>query len=495
VGEPPADELAYLTIAELAALLQSRKLSPVELIDATFARLKARNESLNAFVYLNEEYARDAAKAAARALMAGENASPLLGIPTAIKDLSDSRPGWQGTLGGIRALKDHVIDSYCYFAERMEQAGAIALGKTNSPTMGFRGTCDNYLFGPTRNPFDLSRNSGGSSGGSAAAVADGLVPFGEGTDGGGSIRIPAAWTSTYGFKGSSGRLARLARPQAFNPGTLFTFEGCITRTVEDTALVMEAMSGHDSRDPYSLPDRVAWLDGLKGSVRGWNVAFTPDYGAFPVDDRVKRMVAQAAEAFEEAGANVEEVGIEMRHSALELSEVWCRLMIPGSVVQTERLKAAGIDLLKDHRSDLPPELLRHLEEGRTQTALDSMRDQEVRTEVYDAIEAVFANHDLLIGPTLTCRPVENAADGNTLGPETINGERVNRLIAGCPTFHFNFTGHPAASVPAGLVEGKWPVGLQIAGRKFGDAHVITASAEYERLRPWKQHYDVCRDRE
>jgi amidase len=488
------DELGYLTIGELASLLRSRKLSPVELIDATLARLKARNESLNAFVYLNEEYARGAAKAAERALIAGDDHSPFLGVPTAIKDLSDSRPGWQGTLGGIRALKDHVIDSYCYFAERMERAGAIALGKTNSPTMGFRGTCDNYLFGPTRNPFDLTRNSGGSSGGSAAAVADGLVPFGEGTDGGGSIRIPAAWTGTYGFKGSSGRLARLARPQAFNPGTLFTFEGCITRTVEDTALVMEAMSGHDSRDPFSLPDRVAWRDALKGSVRGWNIGFTSDYGSFPVDPRVKAMVAQAAKAFQEAGANVEDVRIELRHPALELSEIWCRLMIPGSVVQTERLRMAGIDLLKDYRSDLPPELLRYLEEGRTYTALDSMRDQEVRTEVYDAIEAVFAGHDLLIGPTLTSLPVENSGDGNTLGPETINGELTNRLIGWCPTFLFNFTGHPAASVPAGLVEGKWPVGLQITGRKFGDGDVLTASAEYERLRPWQKDYQVCRDR-
>jgi len=376
----------------------------------------------------------------------------------------------------------------------MEKAGAIPVGKTNSPTMGFRGTCDNYLFGPTRNPFDLGRNSGGSSGGSAAAVADGLVPFAEGTDGGGSIRIPAAWTNTYGFKGSSGRLARLARPQAFSPGTLFTFEGCITRTVEDTALVMEAMSGHDPRDPYSLPDAVDWPGALGGSVRGWRVAFTPDYGGFPVDPAVKAIVTAAAKAFEEAGAIVEEVSPAIRHSALELGDIWCRLMIVTSVLQTERFRRAGIDFLGDHRADLPPELLFYLEEARSYTVLDSMADQEVRTQVYDAIEAVFETHDLLLGPTLTCPPVENATDGNTLGPATVAGEPISRLIGWCPTFLFNFTGHPAASVPAGLVDGKWPAGLQIAGRKFADAAVITASAEYERRRPWRDLYKLCQER-
>ena len=200
-----ADELAYKSISELADLVHGRKVSPVEIVDAAFERIRRRNPSLNAFVYLNEDYACEQARRMEAAIQAGQDLGPLQGIPTAIKDLQDSRPGWVGTLGGIRALKDNVIDSYCNFAERMEKAGAIPLGKTNSPTMGFRGTCDNFLFGPTHNPFDLGKNSGGSSGGSAAAVADGLIPFGEGTDGGGSIRIPAAWCGLFGLKATSGR--------------------------------------------------------------------------------------------------------------------------------------------------------------------------------------------------------------------------------------------------------------------------------------------------
>src|SRR5262249_53205469 len=154
------------------------------------------------------------------------------GVPVAIKDLFDSKPGWVTTLGGIRALARFVTHHHCCFAERIEKAGGILLGKTNSPVMGFRGICDNYLFGPSRNPFNTAKNTGGSSGGSAAAVADGLLPLAEGTDGGGSIRIPAAWCGVYGYKASFGRLPYLSRPNAFGGDTPFLFEGPITRSVE-----------------------------------------------------------------------------------------------------------------------------------------------------------------------------------------------------------------------------------------------------------------------
>lgn len=182
--------------------------------------------------------------------MSGDEVGPLHGVPTAMKDLFDFKPGWPTTFGGVRAFENFVADFYCAWAERMEAAGAIIMGKTNSPVMGFRGTCDNYMFGPTRNPFDLSRNSGGSSGGSAAAVADGLLPIAEGTDGGGSVRIPASWCGVYGFKQSYGRVPYTGRPNAFGSIFPFIFEGIISRTVEDAALGLNALSGYDPRDPF-----------------------------------------------------------------------------------------------------------------------------------------------------------------------------------------------------------------------------------------------------
>ena len=484
------EELSYLSIRELSTLIAGKQLSPVELIEASLARIHAVNPAINAFVYLNEDFALEQARIVERQIQHGENVGPLAGLPTAIKDLTDSRPGWVGTLGGIPALRSYVIDAYCNFAERMERAGAIAIGKTNSPTMGFRGTCDNFLFGPTKNPFDLSKNSGGSSGGSAAAVAAGFVPFAEGTDGGGSIRIPAAWCGTFGFKGTSGRVARLSRPSAFSGSSLFTFEGCLTRSVEDTAFVLDALCGPDARDPYSLTDTVDWLASLNGSVDGMKVAYSKNLGVFPVDARVQATVDTAVKAFEDGGAIVEEVDIELRRSPEELGDLWCRLMVPTSIVRVENLKKAGIDLRGNHPGDLPAELTYWMDVVSRQSLLDGVSDQAIRTEVYDAISPVFENHDLLLAPTLICPPVENAEDGNTLGPAEVNGTPLNRLIGWCPTFFFNFTGHPAASVPAGLVDGKWPAGLQIVGDRFQDANVMRASAFYETARPWKQTYSL-----
>src|SRR5438105_5832002 len=184
--------------------------------------------------------------------MAGQQLGPLHGVPSAIKDLFDFKPGWPSTFGGIRALKDLKLDLSCIYAERIERAGAIILGKTNSPVMGFRGVCDNYLFGPSRNPFNVAKNTGGSSGGSAGAVADGLFPLAEGTDGGGSIRIPASWCGVYGYKAAFGRLPLCTRPNAFSSDTPFIFEGPLTRNVRDAALALSALAGYDARDPFAL---------------------------------------------------------------------------------------------------------------------------------------------------------------------------------------------------------------------------------------------------
>src|SRR5439155_4154138 len=264
-----------------AIRIRRHQLSPVEVVDAFIERIEQRNKSLNAFVYLGFEDARKRAKEAEQALMAGAALGPLHGVPTAMKDLFDFKPGWVSTFGGVRAFKNLVVDLYCTYAERIERAGAILLGKTNSPVMGFRGTCDNYWFGPTRNPFDLSRNTGGSSGGSAAAVADGLVPIAEGTDGGGSIRIPASWCGVYGFKASFGRVPYVSRPNAFSGDIPFLFEGTLTRTVEDAALGLTALAGYHPGDPLSLDERVDFMSALGRPVKGMRIAYSPNLDVFP----------------------------------------------------------------------------------------------------------------------------------------------------------------------------------------------------------------------
>lgn len=479
------------TAAGLAERVRRKEISPVEAVEQAISRIEAGNSKINAVVLPYFDEARKAAKDAELAVMRGAALGSLHGVPIAIKDLFDFKPGWVSTFGGIRALRNYVVDGYCAFTERMERAGAIVVGRTNSPTFGFRGVCDNYLFGPTRNPFDMTRNSGGSSGGSAAAVAAGFLPICEGTDGGGSIRIPASWCGVYGYKASFGRVPVIGRPNGFGHTNPFIFEGPITRTVEDAALSLNALAGYDSRDPFSIDTDEDFTAALQRPLPGMKIGYTRDFGIFPIDPRVTAIVDKAVRAFEEAGAHVEEVDLGIRRSQRELSDLWCRYIAPLNLAAVESFKRDGIDLLKDHPGDLPPEVRDWLERARGMTVAQLLADQEIRTEILDAFRNVFQRHDLLVSPTLPCLPVKNASDGNTLGPAEIEGEPVDRLIGWCMTYLVNYTGNPAASVPAGLADGNLPVGMQIVGRRYADADVLAASAAFERLRPWADSYRHC----
>lgn len=487
-------ESAYTSATELARQIADRERSPVEVLDAVAERIEERNGSLNAFVHLALDEARTRAVEAERQVLGNETLGPLHGVPTAIKDLFDFKPGWPATFGGVPALQHQVIDARCMFAERIEQAGAIIVGKTNSPVMGMRGTCDNPLFGPTRNPFDLSRNSGGSSGGSAAAVADGLVPFAEGTDAGGSIRIPAAWCGVYGFKGSWGRVPAPLHPNAFGGTAPFVAEGPITRTVADAALVLDVLAGYDSRDPYSLDDDFDASASLHGDLRGARIAYSPDFGVYPVDPAVARVATEAVRSFEEAGATVDLVDIHIPFDHLELADLWCRMITSLNLGTISGLREQGIDLLGEHRSTMPPEYVRRVERGFDVGILDLHRDQVMRTAVYQAIQSVLDRYDFLVTPTVAAVQVENRDDGDTVGPSVVAGQPVDPLIGWCMTYFLNFTGHPAASVPAGLIDDRLPVGLQIIGGRYDDVGVLRASRVLEEVRPWAHTYERCRQR-
>jgi amidase len=477
------DDLAYTSATELAAAIRTGEVSPVELMEATLVRIKARNPSLNAFVFMAFDEARAAAVAAERKLKVGKPVGPLHGLPIAMKDLFDFKPGWPSTLGGIPALRDYRVPVHSLWAQRIEQAGGIIVGKTNAPSLGMRLVTDNKLFGPTCNPFDTTRNAGGSSGGSAAAVADGLITIAEGTDAGGSSRVPPAWCGVYGFKSTWGRVPFILRPNAFAATMPFLNEGVITRSVADAALGMSVISGPDPRDPYSTRDQIDWLAAVGRDIAGMRIAYSPDLDVFAVDDRIVRVVESALRVFEEAGAHVERVRLGIRQSQRELSDVWCRLVMPLTAANLEDLKAQGFDLRGALRDDLPPEVHGWLEVADRMTAADLMRDQCVRTEVFDAVQSVMSKYDLLVSPTAGALAVLNAGDRNTVGPREINGVEVDPLVGWCLTYFANFGGHPAASVPAGLVDGL-PVGLHIMGRLGADADVLAASAAFERLCPW-----------
>lgn len=488
-------ELAYKSLKELSELIEKKELSPVELLENQIKRIEERNPSINAFIYTDFEGARKNAKQIEADIQDGKYQGALHGIPVALKDLFDFKPGWPTTFGGIELFKDNIADNYCVFAERVENAGANLIGKTNTPVLGARGVTDNPLFGPTSNPFDITKNSGGSSGGSGAAVADGLITLAEGTDAGGSIRIPAAWCGVYGFKASFGRAPFVSRPNAFAGANLFIHEGTMTRTVEDAAITLNYTTGIDHRDPFSVSDKLDYLSALGQPLKGMKIAYSPDLDVYPVDPEVASVVDSAVKLFEEAGATVEIVSLGLKLTHKELSDLWHRLVGLSNADFVEGLKETGLDLLKDHPDALPPELVHWVETVKGQSAMDVLRDQQMRTEVYDAVQNVFNDYDLLVTPTVASLPVDNNTNRNTVGPKSINGEEIDSLIGWCMTYFTNFSGHPSASIPAGLSSTQLPVGMQIIGNRFADLDVIKASAAFEKLKPWYDTYKIVENRD
>ena len=473
--------------------MRSGHITPTEVIRYFQERIEKRNPSLNAFTYTKFDDAFSEAKALEEKLLRHEEVGPLAGVPVGLKDFLPSKKGWTNSHGGVKSLiREDVEDSMFYIAAR--EAGAIAVGKTNAPAFAMRGTCDNYLYGPTRNPFDTKFNSGGSSGGSAAAVADGMLPIAEGSDGGGSIRIPAAWCGCFGFKASVGTIPSICRPDGWTATHPYCFNGAITRTVLDSAVMLNYMARYNPRDPLSLDHgKRDFTELMKKPIRNWKIAFTTDFDIFTVDPEVASIVKEAAKKLEAAGASIEPVHFSFRHTQNEFAELWCRSISIDTAIDMELWKKEGLDLVKDHREELPEEFIYWNELALHSTVMDYRYFNELRTEMLDAMQDIFDTYDIILSPVTICPPVRNAEDGNTRGPLEMNGRKIEPLIGFCETFFSNFTGNPAASVPAGLTKTGLPVGMQIIGKKFRDEDVLAVAKTFEDIAPWG--YDIPLSRE
>ena len=316
-----ASQFDYVSALELSEGIAAGEYSPIAVVEAYLDRARQRNDRTNAYVNILEERAREQARDAARAVADGEHLGRLHGVPVAIKDLAPMA-GVRTTFGS-KLFADNVAETDAILVERLQAAGAIPLGKTNACEFGHKGTTDNPLFGPTSTPFDPDRNAGGSSGGSAAAVADGIAPIAHGGDGGGSIRIPAACCGVYGLNPSFGRVPHETRPDAFNEHTPFVRRGPLTRTVADAALMLEVMAGPDARDPFALPGGSKdFLSATERPIDGLSVAYTPDLALFPLREEVREVVDDTVGALETAGAEVADVDPEFDHSLREIFEAW-----------------------------------------------------------------------------------------------------------------------------------------------------------------------------
>ena len=482
-------EIPAKSATELAALIRQRERSPVDVVDAHLDRIAAVDGSINAFVTVIEAQAREHAREAEQALDAGESVGPLHGVPIAIKDLFDFKAGVRNTFG-TTAFESFVPRETATYVERLEAAGAIVLGKTNTPAFGYKATTDNDVIGPTSTPFDPAMNAGGSSGGSAAAVAAGMVSLAQGTDGAGSLRIPAAFCGVVGYKPSFGRVAQATRPDAFVSHTPFIHIGPLARTVADAALFLAATAGPHPRDPWSLPaTETDYVAATRQSIDDLSVAYSPDLGSFPVEEGVQAVVEDAVDGFREAGAAVERIEFAVGESRDRLEETILVELGTSNTSVVESFAESGIDLLEDHRDVLPDAFVEMVESARDRSVAEYKRSEFVRTAVFDAVQDIFDEYNLLVTPTVGVSAVPNAEDGTTTGPTSVAGESVDPLVGWSLTYPFNFTGHPAASLPAGEASDGMPVGLQVVGRRHADATLLAACGAYERTRPWHDSYE------
>lgn len=464
-------DLAFAPATEVRELIQTKQLSPIELTELYFNRIDALDSQLNSFLTLNRDEAMASARAAEQTVMRGDRLGPLHGLPTSVKDLEMTR-GLRST-GGSLAFKDRVPDEDSVVVERIRQAGGTILGKTNTPEFGLLARTENRLGDPCGNPWNPERTAGGSSGGGAAAVASGLCSLATGTDGGGSIRIPASFCGVYGIKPTLGRVPYYGGAGAVPTTNLFTQAGPMTRTVRDSALMLQVLAGYDSRDAGSLrehnDDYIAAAD---RGVDGLRIAWSPDFGYAPVDREVREAAEKAARVFEELGCTVEETPLKLDSPFETFWDLFCAVAY-----------ARNEQLLKDHRDDLADYTVECYEHGATITGAEFVKGLARVDRLQSQFADVFENYDLLMSPTMAASPFPHGQP-----PSEIDGKAVHWFWGFLPfTFPINMIKHPAASIPCGFSSEGLPIGLHIVGSRLGEATIIAASAAYEEARPWAQH--------
>jgi aspartyl-tRNA(Asn)/glutamyl-tRNA(Gln) amidotransferase subunit A len=458
-------ELAWLSATDLASLIRRRSVSPVEVVSAALERIERLNPRLNAYCLVAHDAARAAAREAEIAVMKGEPLGPLHGVPVSVKDVIFTR-GIE-TTGGSRLFVDHVPAEDAIPVARLRAAGAIVLGKTNTSEFGHKAVTDNPLFGPTRNPWQPACTPGGSSGGAAAAVASGLGPVGLGTDGGGSVRLPAAFCQLYGFKPSYGLVPNYP---AFPGWEHLSHTGPITRTVRDAALVIDVIAGGDDRDPEAWPGAAAGFTGAcDAGVRGLHVAWSADLGYARVDPDVVRICEEAAAQFESLGCHVEVV-----------NPGWPNPEDAFAAMIAAQFYAAWADRLPDGEAVMDATLVKFVRRGGAVTARQYLEARAWMRAFWLEVQTFLARFDLLLTPVAAVPPFPL----NGPPPREVDGQRVSVLGWMPFTYPFNITGQPAAAIPAGVTARGLPVGLQVVGHRNADRVVLAASAAFEAVSPW-----------
>ena len=463
-----AHELDYLSAAELRLRIARKDISPVELTERALARAGETEPGLNAFFELMPDAAMEAARAAEAAVMKGGALGALHGIPVSVKDLI-AVGGAPFSLGS-KTMAGNVAGEDAPAVERVRAAGAVIIGKTTTSEFGCKPVGDSPLTGITRNPWNTDKTPGGSSAGAAASVAAGVTPFALGTDGGGSIRIPGAFTGLAGIKGSFARVP--VWPTSATP--TLAHVGPLARNVRDAAMLFTAIAGYDRRDPFSIagpvPDVMAACD---QSVAGMRLAWSPTLGYARPDDDVVAVVEAAVKQFEAAGAVVEQVDDVFE---VDPSDLWTAEFYAGVGIKLR-------DFLENQRDMLDPAVADILEPALDQQMQDYYTKVFTRYALRDRMTALFGKYDVLLSPVL---PVSSLDVGKNIPDSHADRNLVSWVYY---TYPFNLTGQPAGTVCAGLSPDGMPVGLQAVGRYLDEASVVRALAFVERSQP--AGYNIC----
>src|SRR5262245_7011994 len=465
-------DLCFTPATKLAPMIRRGAVSPLEIVQAVLARLERVNPRLNAYCTVAAEQALEAAKKATiAARRRSARLGPLHGVPVSIKDLTPTK-GIRTTWGS-KIYEHHVPTDDALVVARLKAAGAIVLGKTNTPEFGAGANTYNAVFGVTRNPWNPALTPGGSTGGGAVALATGLAPLAQGTDLGGSLRLPAAFCGVVGFRTSPGCVP--VWPHA-NLWDTLSVQGPMARTVADTALMLSTLVGYDPRVPISYPiDPRALLAAVKRpSVKGLRIAWGGDLGITPLDHEVRRLTEATLGVFRALGARV-----EAAHP--DFTEV-------EEIVRTSR----GLSMVRSHEEKLEkwkpqmqPNLVRNIEQGLTLTSLDIGRGERLRTTLFERVRTFMGRYDLILTPTAAVPPFPVELRS---GPTEINGVTMKHYIQwALLTYAFTVINAPAISVPCGFTRDGLPVGLQIAGRWRDEVGVLRAAAAFEEAAPWAQY--------
>ena len=457
---PPAAELALARQAarDLARLIRTRAVSPVEVLDAHLEVIERLNPKLNAIVTLAADKARAAARRAEDAVMKGEPIGPLHGLPVAIKDVTPT--------AGIRTTfasplyRDHIPAADAEVVRRLKAAGAIVLAKTNTPEFACGAHTDSALFGPARNPWNPDLSPAGSSGGSAIAVATGMVPIAQGTDFGGSVRVPAAFCGIVGLRPTPGLTPNYPMPLAWDPGQV---HGPLARDAEDAALMLDAMVGVSRLSPSSVA--APWASALaelerRGDARGLRVAYVADIAGIGVEPEIAAICRDAALALRTAGAQVEEIAFDASDGRAPY-QTWRGFWMVGQ--QYERLNQIG---------EFGRNLKGSVEAGLNLTAIDLAAAEQKRQEIFQRFRGLFERFDVLVTPAAPVKPFP--AEMNF--PDRINGRPLENYIDWiAPAFLITLVSLPAATAPAGLTRDQLPVGMQVVAPRFEEPLILSVA--------------------